>query len=293
VKNPIVTNLVLLLIALIWGLGFVPQRLGMEYVGPAAFNFLRFLLGALTLLPILLLSQSINKAVISNRSTITLGCALGGLLFGGATFQQISIQYTSIANVAFITGLYVIMVPVLGYFIGYRYRLIVWIGGVTAIIGLYLMTGSNGELAMRGDLLALVGAVFWAIHLLVLAEKAAKHNQLMIAFFQFAACAVLSLFMATLTEDRMLPQQLEGYIWPVLNGVLVVGFAYTLQVLVMQYAEPFAASLILSLEAVFGALAGYFIFSEQLAAAALVGAIMMLGGCLLAQMPSSQIKNSV
>jgi drug/metabolite transporter (DMT)-like permease len=150
------------------------------------------------------------------------------------------------------------------------------------------MTGSNGELALRGDFLALVGAAFWAMHLLVLAVKASNHNQLLLAFIQFAVCAGLSCLMGLVTEDRLLPQQVAGYIWPLLNGVFVVGFAYTLQVLVMEYAEPFAASLIFSLEAVFGALAGYFVFSEQLGAAALTGAIMMLFGCVLAQLHGSQ-----
>jgi len=291
VKNPIVNNLVLLLIAIIWGFGFVPQRLGMEHLGPAAFNALRFGIGALTLLPIVLMTRSITRGVLLHPSTIGLGLVLGGLLFGGATFQQVSIQFTSLANVAFITGLYVIVVPIIGFFIGYKYKLIVWIGGFIAMVGLYLMTGSNGDLALKGDMLALIGAVFWAIHLLVLARKAGGHNQLVLAFYQFIFCAGLSAVGALLFEDRLLPAQSAGYLWPAVNGILVVGIAYTLQVMVMEFAEPFAASLILSLEAVFGAIAGYLIFAEQLASAAMLGAVMMLLGCLLAQMPGSQSEN--
>ena len=290
-KNPLVINLTLLLIAIIWGFGFVPQRLGMDYLGPAAFNALRFALGALTLVPLLLLlNRRSNFSALMNRSTLVMGLVLGALLFGGATFQQISIQYTSIANVAFITGLYVIIVPLIGIFIGYKYRMIVWAGGLIAVIGLYLMTvaGSQGENALKGDLLALIGAVFWAIHLLVLAKRAGSHNQLVLAFYQFVFCAVFSSVAALAFEATLLPLQAAGYIWPALNGVLVVGVAYTLQVLVMQHAEPFAASLILSLEAVFGALAGYLVFSEQWGLAALVGGIMMLLGCTLAQLPESE-----
>lgn len=290
-KNPLVINLTLLLIAVIWGFGFVPQRLGMDYLGPAAFNALRFGLGALTLVPLLLLlNRRSNFSALSNRSTLVMGLLLGCLLFGGATFQQISIQYTSIANVAFITGLYVIIVPAIGIFIGYRYRLIVWLGGLLAMVGLYLMTvaGSQGENALKGDFLALVGAVFWAIHLLVLAKRAGSHNQLVLAFYQFVFCAVFSAVTALAFEATLLPLETAGYIWPALNGVLVVGVAYTLQVLVMEHAEPFSASLILSLEAVFGALAGYLVFSEQWGMAALVGGLMMLLGCVLAQLPESE-----
>ena len=287
-KNPLITNLSLLLIAIIWGLGFAPQRLGMDYLGPAAFNALRFALGAATLLPVLIINSSVTLDTLLNRSTIRLGILLGGLLFGGAIFQQFSIQYTSLANVAFISGLYVIVVPLIGFFVGYRYRLIVWIGGLIGIAGMYLMTGSSGELALKGDLLALAGALFWAIHLLVLAKMSGRHNQLSLAFYQFVICALLSLLAAIGFEDRLLPSMPAGYVWALLNGVVVVGGAYTLQVMVMQHAEPFVASLILALEAVFGALAGYLVFSEQLGAAALIGAIMMLLGCTLAQMPGAQ-----
>jgi drug/metabolite transporter (DMT)-like permease len=292
VSKPIVINLALLLIALIWGVGFVPQRLGMEYVGPAAFNGMRFLLGALSLLPVLFLNKSVSLQSLFNWPTLRLSLVLGALLFAGASFQQISIQFTSLANVAFITGLYVIVVPIIGFFIGYRYSIIVWFGGFVAIAGLYLMTGSNGAIALKGDILALLGAVFWAIHMLVLAIKAAKYNQLVLAFYQFLFCGLFSILIAAGFEDRLLPEVAAGYIWPLLNGIIVVGVAYTLQVFVMQHAEPFAASLILALEAVFGAMAGYFIFNEQLGAAALVGAVMMLVGCTLAQLPGSQAKIS-
>ena len=290
--KPIVTNLVLLLIALIWGFGFVPQRLGMDYVGPAAFNGMRFLLGAISLLPVLFLSKSVSLESLFNWPTLRLSSLLGGILFAGASLQQISIQFTSLANVAFISGLCVIVVPIIGFFIGYKYKLVVWIGGFVAIAGLYLMTGSNGAIALKGDLLALLGAVFWAIHLLLLAKKAAKYNQLVLAFYQFLLCGLLSVLLAAGFEDRLLPEVAAGYIWPVLNGVIVVGLAYTLQVFVMQYAEPFSASLILALEAVFGAMAGYLIFNEQLATAALLGALMIFVGCTLAQSSGSQSKAS-
>ncbi|NNC98993.1 MAG: DMT family transporter [Gammaproteobacteria bacterium] len=291
-NKPLVTNLTLLLIAFIWGVGFVPQRIGMDFMGPAAFNALRFALGAVTLVPLLVVHKSVSLQAMLCRPTLGLGVVLGALLFGGALFQQFSLQYTSLANVAFITGLYVILVPLIGFFIGYKYRVIVWIGGLIGITGLYLMTGTSTELALQGDLLALVGAVFWAMHLLVLAKKSGNHNQLVLAFYQFIVCAIFSVVVALVSEDHLLPYVAEGYLWAVLNGVLVVGGGYTLQVLVMEHAEPFVASLILALEAVFGALAGYLVFSEQLGKAALLGAVMMLLGCVLAQLPgtSSAVK---
>jgi drug/metabolite transporter (DMT)-like permease len=285
-------NLVLLLIAVIWGFGFVPQKLGMQYLGPAAFNALRFALGALTLLPLMLLMKSVTLASLFSRSTFSLGMLLGALLFGAALLQQISLQYTSIANVSFITGLYAIVVPLIGYFLGYRYGLIVWGGGLIAVIGLYLITSGGDAGRLKGDLIAMLGAFLWATHLLVIAEKAAKFNQIVLSFFQFVFCALLSLGVAASYESKILPTEAIGYLWPLVNGIVVVGIAYTLQVIVMHHAEPFAAALILSLEAVFGAIAGYLWLSEQMGSAALVGAIMMLLGCLLAQMPGA-LKNTL
>jgi drug/metabolite transporter (DMT)-like permease len=287
-KNPVVVNLTLLLIAFIWGLGFVPQRLGMEYLGPGAFNALRFMFGVLTLVPLLIFTKSIKVSALTDKITVGLGIVLGGLLFAGSLFQQISIQYTSLANVGFITGLYVIIVPLLGFFLGLRYTGIVWLGGIVAIFGLYLMTGASNEVSLKGDLLAMIGAVFWALHLLVLARKAGNHPQLVLAFYQFLFCAIFSLVFALYSESKILPDVIAGYLWPLVNGVIVVGIAFTLQVMVMEHAEPFAASLILALEAVFGALAGYLVFAEHLAWAALVGALMMLLGCLMAQLPGSE-----
>lgn len=277
-------NLTLLLIALIWGFGFIPQKLGMDYLGPAAFNALRFGFGALTLVPVMLVMRSVSINALLNPSMLTLGLVLGGLLFFGALFQQVSLQYTSVANVSFITGLYVIVVPLIGFFLGYRYGLIVWSGGVLAIIGLFLMTDGGDAGTLKGDAIAMAGAVMWALHLLVIAERAAKHNQIALSFVQFFVCAALSLLAAGFFEDRVLPDAMIGYLWPLINGVIVVGLAYTLQVLVMEHAEPFSAAVILSLEAVFGAIAGFLVFEESKTMMALIGAGLMLIGCLLAQL---------
>ncbi len=285
-RSPIAVNLVLLLIAVIWGFGFVPQKLGMQYLGPAAFNALRFALGAATLVPVMLLMKSVSKRDFANRATVEVGLLLGFLLFVGALLQQISLQYTSVANVSFITGLYTIVVPLIGYFLGYRYGLIVWAGGLIAVFGLYLMAGGGDSGALKGDLIAMVGAIVWAVHLLVIAEKAAKFNQIVLSFFQFVFCALFSLCVAAIYEQKVLPSEAIGYLWPLINGVVVVGVAYTLQVIIMHHAEPFAAALILSLEAIFGALAGYLWLSEQMSLAALMGAALMLFGCVLAQLPN-------
>ena len=278
----------LLFIAIIWGFGFVPQKLGMDYLEPGAFNAWRFALGALTLLPIIAFASgrlSSEQSDQSSRSTIKLGALLGGLLFLGALMQQLALLHTSVANVAFITGLYVIIVPAISFFFGVRYAAIVWLGGITAIVGLYLMTGGAQSPSLKGDAIALVGAVMWALHILALSHKAGAHPQIKLSGYQFGFCALYSVMFSLVFESALIPKEAMGYVWPLLNGVVVVGIAYTLQVVVMDKADPFAASVILSLEAVFGALAGYWVFDESFTAAALVGAVLMLVGCLMAQWP--------
>lgn len=285
-------NATLMLVALIWGVGFVPQKLALDYLDPAAFNAIRFALGGLVLLPVLYFSRNVSSTDLLNRSTVFLGLVLGALLFVGAFLQQVSLQYTSVANVSFITGLYAIIVPLIGYFLGYRYGLIVWGGGVLAIVGLYLMTQTAepevAKTALKGDLIAMTGAIIWAVHLLVISEKASGHKQLVLAFHQFLFCAVLSFILALVFEERVFPNTAMAFVWPVLSGVIVVGLAFTLQVMMIEKAEPFSASLILSLEAVFGALAGYFWLNENMTLAAVFGAALMLFGCLLAQLSGAK-----
>lgn len=290
-NNKLAINALLLLIAIIWGFGFVPQRYGMDYMQPAAFNSLRFAFGAITLLPLMWLMRSSTSLTVSSlephRNTLMLGVLLGLIVFAGALCQQVSIKHTSLANVAFITGLYAIMVPVLGLAIGLRYQLIVWLGGAVALVGLFLMTNPAASISLKGDSVALLGAFFWALHLLLLAVKAGRHNQVLLAFYQFLFCAVFSAIAAFIFEGGF-PNlvNIDLLVWPILNGVVVVGIGYTLQVLIMNKADPFVASLILSLESVFGALAGYLFFTEVLGVTALLGAALMLLGCLLAQWPS-------
>lgn len=282
--NPIKVNSTLLLIALIWGVGFVPQREGMDFMSPALFNGWRFIIGALCLLPLLLYKKEFSQRAGLAPGTLLASFVLGLLLFGGATLQQISIQYTSLANVAFITGLYVIIVPVIGLVLGERYTPIVWAGGILALVGLYLLTGAGGELNIKGDVYCLIGAVFWALHLLALARFSPHHSVLLLAFYQFVFCALLSVGYVLIFETTQ--SFTAGLIWPVVNGIFAVGVSYTLQVVVMEYAKPFIAALVFSLESVFGAMVGYLVYAETLPFVALVGAVLMLVGCVLAQISS-------
>jgi drug/metabolite transporter (DMT)-like permease len=280
--SPLVINSTLAFVALIWGLGFIPQRLGLETLGPMAFNAWRFAFGAITIIPILWLFK-VGRAELLNKNTLIAGLILGTLLTAAAGFQQISLGFSKVANVAFITGFYVIFVPVFGLFVNHRYSLVTWLGGGLALLGLALLSGFQGEMQFKGDGLALLGAVFWALQLLVITYFVKQYNEYALAFYQFVFCAVFSLMASLMFESSLFATGSEGYLWALVNGVIVVGIAYTLQIVVLKHSDPFVASVIFSLESVFGAIAGYWFFQEILGFYGFIGAALMLIGCLLAQ----------
>lgn len=291
-SSPLVVNSILVLVAFLWGVGFAPQRLGMETFEAMAFNAWRFGFGALTLVPVLFLVR-LKFAEVFNIKVVLGGLVMGLILTAGAGLQQVSLGMTKVANVAFITGFYVILVPVIGLLLAHRYPLITWIGGLLALIGLGFLSGFNGEFnwqdsGLQGDFLALLGALFWALHLLVITYYVARYNQFVLAFFQFVFCALFSAMLSVGFETQLTPTGDIGYVWALLNGVIVVGIAYTLQVVALKNARPFVAAIILSLESVFGACIGYWLFEEVLGFYGLIGAALMLLGCVMSQWPEKQ-----
>jgi drug/metabolite transporter (DMT)-like permease len=286
--SPLVINSSLALVALIWGLGFIPQRLGLETLGPLAFNAWRFAFGAITLALILWLF-SVGRADLLDKNPLIAGLLLGILLTAAAGFQQISLGFSKVTNVAFITGFYVIFVPVFGLFLKHRYSLLTWLGGSLALLGLALLSGFQGEIQFKGDGLALLGAFFWALHLLAINHFVKQHNVYVLAFYQFVFCALFSLVANIMFESSLFATNSDGYLWALVNGVIVVGIAYTLQIVALKHSDPFVASVIFSLESVFGAIAGYWFFQEVLGFYGFLGAGLMLIGCLLAQAPEKDV----
>jgi drug/metabolite transporter (DMT)-like permease len=283
------SDALLLLTATIWGFAFVAQRVGMDFVGPFAFNGIRFALGCLVLLPLITRSRSTalppGKKPPAARRTMVLGGGLAGLLlFSGASFQQVGLVYTTAGNAGFITGLYVVIVPILGLFWGQRPGAGTWIGAVLAAAGLYLLSVTGDFTIAFGDLLEIAGAFFWAGHVLVIGWLSPKVASSRLAFFQYAACSALSLAAAALFETTTLNGVLNAAIPILYGGVFSVGIAYTLQVVAQRRAHPAHAAILLSLEAVFAALGGRILLGETLSLRGIGGCALMLSGMLLSQL---------
>ena len=282
------SDLLLLLAAAIWGFAFVAQRVGMDYVGPFTFSAVRFSLGSLVLVPFLLFrkKQAFNRLSPTKQEKtriIWLQLLLGLLVFGGVSFQQYGLVYTTAGNAGFITGLYVVFVPVIGLFLGQRNHVTIWIGVALAIAGLYFLSVKEGFSINFGDYLVLICALIWSVHVLLVGVVAPKTDPIRTAIIQFAICAFLSWIVALGFEEISLQPILDA-LWPILyGGVMSVGIGYTLQVFAQQKAHPAYASIILSLESVFAVLGGWLILNELVTGKIILGCCLMLAGMIVVQ----------
>ena len=285
-------DFLLMVAAVIWGSAFVAQRVGMSHVGPLTFNGIRFALGAMVLLPLTRRRDpepEVEGSPAQHRMgwpTVRGGALAGLVLFVAATLQQVGLVYTTAGKAGFITGLYVIIVPLLGLLWGHRPGWGGWLGAGLATVGLYLLSVTGTFTFAPGDLWELFGALFWAIHVLLLSWLSPRMDGIRLACAQYVVCSLLSLIVAGFTE-AITRDGLHGALIPILyGGILSVGVAYTLQVVAQRDAPATHAAIILSLEAVFAALAGWLILDEMLSLRGLIGCILMFSGMLTALLRS-------
>lgn len=284
------SELLLFVTAAIWGLAFVAQRSGMAFVGPFTFNAVRFTLGAASLLPVILYldrkkrqrGETVESA--KSRTLLVGGLSAGFLLFVGSSLQQVGIVFTTAGNAGFITGLYVVLVPILGMFWGQRTGRNTWAGSLLAAAGLYLLSFSEQFTIARGDFLVLIGAFVWAGHVLLIGMFSSRTDSLKLALSQFIVCAALSALVAVAFETNGVLDIQRAAIPILYAGVMSVGLAYTLQVVGQENAHPSHAAIILSLEGVFAAIGGWLLLGESMSLRALAGCGLMLLGILLSQM---------
>lgn len=285
-KLAIRSDLLLLLTSIIWGLAFVFQRMGMEHVGPFMFNGIRFALGAGVLaVYYVFASGSLSKPFPGwGKREFGNGMALGLVLFVAASLQQVGIVYTTAGNAGFITGLYVIIVPILGMFFGFRTGLNTWTGAILAVIGMYFLSVTSGFTISPGDLLVLASAFFWAIHVILIGKYSPAGDALRLAILQNLACSVLSLAVALIFEHNNWQGIWQAAVPILYGGAISVGIGYTLQIIGQKKAPPAHAAIILSLEALFAVIGGTMILAEALPGRKVLGCILMLAGMIIAQL---------
>lgn len=273
--------------AIIWGFSFVAQRMGMEFIGPFTFNGIRFALGALSLIPLLYFTKAgrLKKQSSSKKLPLIIGGSLAGLaLFLGASLQQVGIVNTTAGNAGFITSLYVVITPVLGLIFKQKLPKQVWIGVGLATIGLYFLSVSGGFVIGKGDLLVLFASFFFACHVLLIAWLSPQFNVLKISIIQFSITALLSMLIAIFTEQIEWSSIYQAAIPIIYGGLFSVGIAYTLQVAGQRHTKPSLAAIILSFEAFFAAIGGWFLLNELFNTREIFGCSLMLTGIIIAQL---------
>lgn len=290
------SELLLLLAAVIWGFSFVAQRAGMEHVGPFTFNGVRFALGSLSLLPLIFFFKrksntlQLQRESVSSKNFIFGGILLGTILFTASSFQQVGIVYTTAGNAGFITGLYMIFVPIFGVFIKKKTSLNIWFAAIIALAGMYILSVGDEFNTGYGDFLVLIAAAFYAIHVLLVGYYAPKIDNLKISAFQFAICSIFSLIAAFIFETPNIEGILLAAIPILYGGLFSVGIAYTLQVIGQRKAHPAPAAIILSMETVFAVLGGWWLLNESVDAKTLAGCSLMLAGMVLAQVKLQKVR---
>jgi drug/metabolite transporter (DMT)-like permease len=284
------SNALLLITAAIWGFAFVAQRVGMDYVGPFTFNGVRFALGALSLLPLLFVSRQERAATenIHPRPGIKIvvfgGFLAGLLLFMGASLQQVGLVYTTAGKAGFITGLYVVIVPILALFWKQSTNTGTWMGAVLAAVGLYLLSVTEKFSIEFGDLLEFFGAFFWAGQVIAIGWLSPKIQPVKLVFFEFVACSILSMITAGLIEEITWNGLSQASIPILYGGVLSGGVAFTFQVIAQRHTHPSHASILFSMEAVFAAIGGWLFLGETFSVRGFIGCAFMLCGMLLSQL---------
>ncbi|MBE6764663.1 MAG: DMT family transporter [Ruminococcaceae bacterium] len=290
-KKPIRGILVLLLISVIWGSTFTVQDMAAEHIGPFTFNFFRYLVGTVTLIPVAAIAQAVRRRngtheKVGKKTLVTAAIISGLALFAPAAFQQAGIAYTSSGKAGFITAMYIVFVPLLGLFMKKKAGLAVWIAVAVSGVGLWLLCMTERLTVGKGELLVLCSAVFWAVQILVIDTYADKINCFVLACGECFVCAVLSGVMMAIFETPVVMADVLRCTVPVLySGVLSCGIAFALQPFGQKDASPAAAAIAMSLESVFAAVAGFFILGERMTAREYIGCVLMFAAVILVQLP--------
>ena len=283
----------LMLTALIWGTAFVAQSVGMDYLGPCAFTATRNFIGCVALLPVIALASRLRSGAQPEEAAPAPGKkalfgwgAACGLLLGGATLlQQAGMQTASAGKAGFLTALYIVIVPVLGIFLGRRPGLKVWMGVVLALVGAYLLSVKGGAGIASGDLLVIASAVVFSLHILVIDSVPAGMDGVRLSCVQFLVAGAFALVLALFLESFTWRDILSAWVPLLYTGVVSSGVGYTLQILGQRTVNPTVACLILSLESVFAALAGWAILGQALSLRELFGCALVFVAVILAQLP--------
>ena len=288
-KRELKASIMLFATAIIWGLAFVAQAAGMEHLGPLSFTASRCFVAVvflyLTYKFFMMKSASYREEKFDMKRTLV-GGSICGLVFTIAiNLQQVSLIYTTAAKASFLTALYIVFIPVIGLFFGRRPSVKIILCIFLAMVGTYLLSIKGGLKINRGDLIVILSALVFAIHILLLTKYSRNTNAVLVSLVQFAVCGVISLVGALVLEDISMEAILKSQVTILYVGILSSGVGFTIQLMALKDLEPVVASMICSLESVFGALFGWLILSQEMTEREIFGAIIIFLATIFAQVP--------
>jgi len=314
-------ELTLLLASILWGSCFVFQKMGMDYIGPFTLGAFRFLLGAIVLVPVIVLFDRMKKKRdleaekgsegegtegtegskgskgshvppvpeiskgFRDKELYIGGIMCGTALFAAASLQQIGLQYTTAGKAGFITSLEIVLVAAVYIFVSRKVQINVLIGVSLAVVGMYLLCMIEGFYLGKGDAFEFMGVVFWAMQILAIDRYAKKVDVIKLSFVQFTTTGILSCIFMFAFENPQWSDIISGAIPILYTAIIEVAVAYTLQMIGQKYTQPDIASVILSLESVFAVISGVLILGETLSFREFLGCIFMLVAIIVTQLP--------
>lgn len=290
-------NLLLLLTAAVWGASFVFQVSGMEHVGPFTFQGLRLMCAAVVLIPVILVLNRGKGPLFApekkaeNRRILKGGVCCGLALFTACMLQQFGCVYTTAGKAAFITTLYVVIVPIFSLFLRKHVRPIMWLCVVLGVVGLYLLAMPNGFGSVsKGDFFVILCAVAYAVHILACDHFVADSDGVKISLVQFLTAGLLGCIGMLIFEAPDLHAILTCAVPILYAGCISGGVGYTLQIVAQRDAEPTVASLLLSLESVFGVLFGVLLLHEVMSGREIIGCCTIFAAVIISNLPEKQAK---
>ncbi len=292
----ILGNSLLLTAAIIWGLAFVFQRVGMERIGPFTFNAARTILGAMAVGLVSSIHRSGPDASAnvkrSRSSTVKGGVLCGIFLYVASTFQQIGLVYTTAGKAGFITAMYMLLVPVVNLVL-FRKRspLLVWLAVIVGLVGMYLLCVTEGFSLSVGDAYVLVCAVFYCFHILSADRFSKEGDPIRISAIQFAVAAVLSTITAFIAEDPSWESIVAAAVPILYAGLMSSGVGFTCQIVGQKYSEPATASILMSMESVFAMIFGMIILKESMSVKETIGCLVMFAAVIMVQFPNPRVKD--
>lgn len=299
-------SVLLFITAFIWGTAFVAQSVGTEFVGPFTFNMSRSVLAGVFLIPVIAVIDAgkkkksagagcaevtVSDRKAERRTLWTGGICCGLCLCAASNLQQIGIKYTTVGKAGFITAMYIILVPVFSVFLNKKAGLKLWISVVTAVAGLYFLCMTDGFSIQKGDFLVMLCAVTFSFHILVIDYFSSKTDGVKMSCIQFWVVAVVSGILMMIFEKPDWNMLLEAWLPVCYAGIMSSGVAYTLQIVGQRDLNPTVASLIMSLESVIAAIAGWALLDQNMGGREIFGCVLMFIAIILAQLPERK-KNS-